>query len=133
MADIGNLEELAEYAQRKVEQIQRMQSDLDAQCGEALSPREYVRARTGPGGVLRELRIDPEALRLPVEELAAEVTAAVTAAQREFAKRADEIMAPVLGMRPSERGLEALEDGLSRLDALGADLERLARRRGLAE
>jgi hypothetical protein len=55
----------------------------------------------------------------------------VTAAQREFAARADEIMAPVLGLRPSEESLDALEAGVSRLDGLVEDLDRLARRGGL--
>jgi DNA-binding protein YbaB len=131
--DIRSLEELAEYVQRQVEQIQRMQSDVAAQYGEGVSPREYVRARTGPGGALQELRIDPTALRLPVAEVEAEVVAAVSAAQRQFAERADAIMAPVLGMRPSERTVDAFEDGMRRLDGLTADLERLARRRGLAD
>jgi hypothetical protein len=79
------------------------------------------------------LRIDPAGLRLPATDLEAEVTAAVSAAQRQFAERADEIMAPVLGMRPSEQSVDALEAGMNRLDALGDDLERLARRRGLAD
>lgn len=131
--DIRNLEELADYAQRQVERIQRMQSDVAAQFGEGRSPQGFVRARTGPGGGLQELRIDPAGLRLPASELEAEVTAAVSAAQRRFAERADEIMAPVLGMRPSQQSVDALEAGMNRLDALGADLERLARQRGLVD
>lgn len=131
MPDIRNLDELAEYAQRQVERIQHMQQDLAEQVGAGRSPRGLVRARTGPGGELKELRIDPDALRLPADEVAAEVTAAVTAAQREFAARADEIMAPVLGLRPSQESLDALEAGVSRLDALADDLDRVARRGGL--
>jgi len=128
--DIHNLDELAEYAQRQVERIQRMHRDLAEQVGEGRSPRGMVRARTGPGGELKELRIDPETLRLPADEVAAEVTAAITAAQRAFATRADEVMAPVLGLRPSQESLEALEAGVSRLDALIDDLDRVARRGG---
>ena len=63
MPDIHNLDELAEYAQRQVERIQRMHRDLAEQVGEGRSPRGMVRARTGPGGELKELRIDPETLR----------------------------------------------------------------------
>jgi DNA-binding protein YbaB len=126
--EIRGIEELADYAYRQVERIQRMQDDLAGQYGTGESPRRFVRARTGPGGGLQELRIDPGALRLTAEEVAAEVTAAVTEAQREYAKRADEIMAPVLGMRPSEQSLEALEAGMGRLDRLADDLDRLARR-----
>ncbi|HEY0697299.1 MAG TPA: YbaB/EbfC family nucleoid-associated protein [Micromonospora sp.] len=130
MADIHSLEELAEYAHRQVERIARMQEDLTDQYGTGESPRGFVRARTGPGGTVQELRIDPGGMRLTAEELAAEVTAAVTVAQQEYARRADEIMAPVLGMRPSQQSLDAFEAGMSRLDALADDLERLSRRPG---
>ncbi len=132
VAEIRNLDDLAEYAERQVRQLEKMQSDLAAQTGEARSPRGYVRAQTGPGGVLRELRIDPTALRLSAEEVAAEVTAAITAAQRQLAERADDIMAPVLGVRPSEQSLDRVEEGMAKLDSLATDLERLARQRGLA-
>lgn len=131
MPDFRNLGELAEYAQRQVQQIQRMQSELATQSGKGVSPREYVRARTGPGGALQDLQIDPAALRLPVAEVAAEVIAAVSAAQRQYAERADALMAPVLDIRPHEQAVEAVEEGVSRLDGLTADLERLARRHGL--
>jgi hypothetical protein len=83
--DIRNLEDLAEYAHQQVARIQRMQDDLAGQYGTAESPRGHVRARTGPGGALQELRIDPGAMRLSAEDVAAEVTAAITAAQREYA------------------------------------------------
>lgn len=127
MADIRSLGELADYAQEQIERIQRMQQDLADQVGEAESPRGLVLARTGAGGMLVDLRIDPNARRLSSEELAAEVVAAVTAAQRDFAARADEIMAPVLGMRPSEQSVNELESGMSRLEALTDDVARLAR------
>lgn len=132
MSDIRRLEELAEYAHQQVQRIQRMQSDLAAQSGNGESTRGFVRARTGPGGALRELHIDPGALRLSADELSAEVIAAVTAAQREFAERADEIMGPVLDLRPSERAVDELAAGMSRLDGLANELDRLARRNGLA-
>jgi DNA-binding protein YbaB len=130
--DIRNLEELAEYAYQQVERIQRMQEDLEGQFGTAESPRGFVRARTGPGGTVQDLRIDPSALRLPADELSAEVTAAINAAQQEYAKRADDIMAPVLKLRPSEGSVDALDAGMSRLDALADDLDRLSRRGGFA-
>ncbi|SDZ36607.1 Conserved DNA-binding protein YbaB [Micromonospora pattaloongensis] len=133
MSELRDLSDLADYAHRQIERIQRMQQDIAAEYGEGRSPRGLVRARTGPGGALLQLRIDPAGLRLTADELEAEVTAAVTAAQQQFAARADEIMAPVLGLRPSEQAVNELEAGMNRLDALGDDLERLARRRGLAD
>jgi YbaB/EbfC DNA-binding family len=115
VTEIRNLDDLAEYGQPG-----------------ATSPRGYVRARTGPGGQLKDLRIDPNALRLTAEELEAEVVTAITAAQNQYAKRSDDIMAPVLGMRPSEQATAQLEDGMAKLDALAAELDRIARQRDLA-
>lgn len=129
MPEIRSLEDLAEYAHQQVERIQRMQVDLAAQYGTGESPRGLVRARTGPGGSVQELRIDPAAAKVPLDDLAAEVVAAIGAAQREYARRADDIMAPVLDLRPSERAAESLEAGLRRLDTLADEVDRLARRR----
>ncbi|SCL39836.1 Conserved DNA-binding protein YbaB [Micromonospora pallida] len=129
MADIRNLTDLAYYAQQQIEQIQRMQQDLAEQYGEGVSPSGLVAARTGPGGLLVDLRLDPNARRLPTEELAEEIVAAVTTAQREFAARADEIMAPLLAMRPSEQTVTELEAGMSRLEELSDTVARLARER----
>jgi DNA-binding protein YbaB len=128
MAEFRDLGDLTEYAHAQIERIARMQRDLAEHAGEGHSPRGYVTARTGPGGALQDLRIEPDARRLPVDELTAELHAAISAAQHDFARRADEIMAPILDTRPSEQAAAALEAGMSRLDALAADLEHLARR-----
>lgn len=127
MPDLRSLEDLAEYAHQQVERIQRMQADLAAQYGSADSPDGHVHARTGPGGVVQELRIAPSGMRLSADELAAEVMAAIGAAQRAYAARADAIMEPVLGLRPSDTNVDVLEAGMSRLDTLADDLDRLAR------
>lgn len=131
MSEIRSLTDLAEYAQDQIERIQRMQRDLADYAGEGRSPRGHVRARTGPGGALLDLHVEDGAMRLSAVDLAAEVCAAVKEAQREYAERADQIMEPVLGMRPSEHAVEAIERGMSRLDALTADVERVAHHRGL--
>jgi DNA-binding protein YbaB len=131
MVQIRSLNELAEYAHQQVERVQRMQEEVTALSGSGESPRGWVRARTGPGGSVQELTIAPSALRLTAEEVAAEVIAAISAAQRDFSARADEIMAPVLGFHPGAQAVEELEAGMNRLDALADDLERMARRRGL--
>jgi DNA-binding protein YbaB len=130
MTEIRNLTDLAEYAQDQVERITRMQQEIADQVGEGTSPRRLVTARTGPGGRVLDLKLDPDALRLPVADASAEITAAITAAQADFAARTDGIMAPVLGARPSEQATDALDAGMARLDALTADLERLTRRLG---
>lgn len=133
MDDFDSLADLARYAQWQVDRIEQMQAELAEQSGEGVSDRGYVRARTGPGGALLDLSIDPAAQRLSNEELVAEIRGAVSAAQRRFTELADEIMAPVLGMRPSEQSSAAFERGLSRLDALSDDLDRLGRRYGLTD
>jgi DNA-binding protein YbaB len=131
VTEIRNLDDLAAYAQDQVERITRMQQQLAEYEGEGESPGRLVRARTGPGGRLVDLRLDPDVLRMSPEGAAGEITAAVTAAQRDYASRADDIMAPVLAMRPSEETADLLDRGMRRLDALTDDLERLARSRGL--
>jgi DNA-binding protein YbaB len=131
VTEIRNLDDLAAYAQDQVDRITRMQRQLEEYVGDGESPRRLVRARTGPGGRLIELRLDPDVLRLSPEGAAEEIAAAVTAAQRDYAGRADDIMAPVLAMRPGEETADLLDQGMRRLDALTDDLERLARRHGL--
>jgi hypothetical protein len=129
--EIQNLTDLAAYAQDQVERIARMQQDLAEVVGEGESPRRLARARTGPGGRLLDLHLSPDAMRLPAEDAAAEIAAAILAAQTDFAGRADDIIQPVLAMRPSEQATDALDQGMRRLDELTADLERLGRRSGL--
>lgn len=131
MPEIQNLTDLAAYAQDQVERIARMQQDLAEVVGEGESPRRLARARTGPGGRLLDLHLSPDAMRLPAEDAAAEIAAAILAAQTDFAGRADDIIQPVLAMRPSEQATDALDQGMRRLDELTADLERLGRRSGL--
>ena len=133
MTEIRSLSDLAEYAHDQIQRITEMQRDLASCSAEARSPRGHVLARTGPGGALLELRLEPDANRLPVDDLAAEVAAAVTEAQRQYAERADSVMSGVLGLRPSEQAADALEAGMSRLEALGADLARLGRSRQLSD
>ena len=133
MPEIRSLTDLAEYAQDQLDRIARMQRELADCAGEGESPRRLVRARTGPGGALLDLRLHPDVLHLSTDGAAAEITAAIAAAQRDFGARADEIMAPILAVRPSEESTAAIEQGVRRLDALTADLERLAHRHGLAD
>ena len=131
MTEIRTLTDLAAYAQDQIERLTRMQQDPAGCVGEGESPRGLVRARTGPGGRLIELRLDVDAMRLSTQDAAAAVAAAVTAAQSDYAACADDIMRPVLALRPSEHATAALDRGMRRLDQLTADLERLAGRAGL--
>ena len=125
MPEIRDLTDLAAYAQGQLERISRMQSDLAASAGEGISPQRYVRARTGPGGRVLDLRLDPDLLALPVHEITGEIVAALNAAQADYAAQTDAIMAPILQARP---GPDTIDDGMRRLDALTDDLDRLMRR-----
>ena len=131
MTEIRNLTDLAEYAQEQIERVTRMQQEIAGHVGEGTSPERHVRAKTGPGGQLVDLQLDPAAMELTPHELTAEITAAITAAQRDFAAGTDAIMEPVLGARPSERDTDQIEDGLRKLDELTESLESLMRRTDL--
>ena len=124
MPEIRDFTDLAAYAQEQLERISKMQSDMADAAGQGVSPQRYARARTGPGGRVLELRLDPDASSLPVAELADEIVAAISAAQADFATQTDAIMAPLLESRPSD----TFDDGVRRLDALTDDLDRLMRR-----
>jgi hypothetical protein len=113
VTDFGNLSDLAAYAQEQ---------------GEGESPGRLVRARTGPGGRLLDLHLSPDTMRLSPQDAAAEISAAVLAAQTDYATRADAIMEPILALRPSDQATDMLDAGMRRLDELAADLDRLARR-----
>ncbi|MCY1143271.1 YbaB/EbfC family nucleoid-associated protein [Actinoplanes sp. Pm04-4] len=125
MPPFRDFQDLAAYAQEQLDRVGRMQADMAAAAGEGVSPQRYARARTGPGGKLLELRLDPDAQSLSLAELTDEVVAAVNAAQADYATQTDAIMAPLLESRPTG---DTIDDGLRRLDALTDDLDRLMRR-----
>lgn len=131
MAEIHSVESLADYAYQQIERIQRMERELAEQVGEGTSRDGHVKARTGQAGVLKDLKIDAAALRLSPQELEAEVRSAISAAQADFARRADDIMGPILNVKPSEQANASIEAGMRRLDDLTSSLERMARARGL--
>jgi DNA-binding protein YbaB len=125
-----DLTELADYAHRQVERIERMQVDLSEASAEAESRSGRVHARTGPGGAVLNLRLEPAAMALSAEDLAAEVIEAVTAAQRSYGAMADEIMAPVLGIRPNDANVSVLEEDQRRLASLESKMDELDHRYG---
>jgi DNA-binding protein YbaB len=131
MSEIHSVEGLAEYAHQQIERIERMQRELAEQNGYGTSQRGLVKARTGPSGILRDLDIDAEAMRMSPAELALEIKSAITAAQADYGTKADDIMGPILGVRPSQDAQEAIEAGMSRLDELSANLDKVARQHGI--
>nr|WP_221373868.1 YbaB/EbfC family nucleoid-associated protein [Actinoplanes polyasparticus] len=125
MPQFHDFTDLAAYAQEQLDRVSRMQADMAAAAGEGMSPQRYARARTGPGGKVLELRLDPDAAGLPLDDLTDEIVAAISAAQADYATQTDAIMAPILESRPTG---DTIDDGIRRLDALTDDLDRLMRR-----
>lgn len=126
MAGMNNLDGLAHYALDQVDRLRRAQERLEQASAEGRSPDGLVVARTGAGGMLRDLRIDESALRSGADRLSHAVTAAITAAQAAYNEQAEDIMGGEMGMRPSE-GSE-FDRGIARIDALTEQLEDLTRR-----
>lgn len=127
MAGLNNLDDLAHYALAQVDRLRQAQEQLEQVSAQGRSPDGLVVARTGAGGRLIELHIDDAALRGGADRVGASVTAAVSAAQAEYARQADEIMGGELGMRPTEGGSD-YDRGLARIDELTDQLEDLTRR-----
>ncbi|MCO8269360.1 YbaB/EbfC family nucleoid-associated protein [Actinoplanes sp. TRM 88003] len=125
MPQFHDFHDLAAYAQEQLDRVGRMQADMATAAGEGVSPQRYARARTGPGGNVLELRLDPDARSLPLDDLTAEIVAAISAAQADYATQTENIMAPLLESRPTG---DTIDDGIRRLDALTDDLDRLMRR-----
>ncbi|NUT31994.1 MAG: YbaB/EbfC family nucleoid-associated protein [Hamadaea sp.] len=127
MAELRNLDDLANYALAQVDRLRRAQEQLEEISAVGRSQDGLVVARTGAGGRLIELHVANAALRRGADRLSASVTAAVTAAQAAYAQVADDIMSGELGMRPTEGGGD-YDRGLARIDELTDQLEDLVRR-----
>lgn len=128
---IRSMDQLVDYAASQVQRIQQMQDGLGALEGHGSSTSGRVQARTGPGGLLQDLRLDPTAMTLSATQLTAELREAISGAQQDYAAQAEAVMQPVLGAAPSAQQRDDLDSGLDRLDGLIEDLERVARQRGL--
>ncbi|MEV0272911.1 YbaB/EbfC family nucleoid-associated protein [Hamadaea sp. NPDC050747] len=124
---MNNLDDLAHYALDQVDRLRRAQERLEHASAEGRSPDGLVVARTGAGGLLKDLRIDEAVLRSGADRVSQAVTAAITAAQAAYNEQADDIMGGEMGMRPSESASE-FDRGIARIDALTDQLEDLTRR-----
>ncbi|NUO56618.1 MAG: YbaB/EbfC family nucleoid-associated protein [Hamadaea sp.] len=124
---MNNLDDLAHYALDQVDRLRRAQERLEHASAEGRSPDGLVVARTGAGGLLKDLRIDEAVLRSGADRVSQAVTAAITAAQAAYNEQADDIMGGEMGMRPSESASE-FDRGIARIDELTDQLEDLTRR-----
>jgi DNA-binding protein YbaB len=127
VSELSNLDGLAGYAMQQVDKLRQMQERMGELTGEGRSPDGLVVVRTGPGGQILDLRIDDAALRSGSARLSADVTAAVSAAQEAYARKADDLMADEMGVRPSDPDA-SFDRGMARLDELTDQLEDLTRR-----
>ncbi|WP_211240874.1 YbaB/EbfC family nucleoid-associated protein [Hamadaea tsunoensis] len=122
-----NLDDLAAYALHQVERLRALQARLaDLSC-EGRSPDGLVVARTGAGGRVLDLRLDPRALGGGAERLGRSVRSAITAAQNAYAQEAGKLMAtelPPPGDEEYERGVARIDELTERLNEMTRRLER---------
>jgi DNA-binding protein YbaB len=84
---------------RSVEQARATVASL---AGRGRSPDGLVRAKVGGDGLVEAVRLRPEAMRLPADQLGRQVCAAVRAAQQSLARQADTVRTGVLGASATE-------------------------------
>lgn len=125
---LSSPDRLLAQAQEQVRRLADLQAGVETITGRARSASGKVGATTGAGGVLEDLQLDPVAMLLSPEELAAEVVSAVSAAQADAAAQAADALAPLRSGPPSSDDAR-FDQGLARLDGLLDDLDRVARRR----
>ena len=118
---------MAAEAMAQVQRLEQLERELAGIQGQGVSPRRYVMVRTGPGGRLLDLDLAEGVLRIGVDALTAELTAAVKAAQDDHDQQAAKVMQETLPAVPVP-GTESLDAGLATLDGLTATLEGLTRR-----
>lgn len=113
----------------QLEKIQQMQRDLAEVSGEAEAARGLVKVRVTPAGMPTRLHLDPEATRLPADELSAAILAAIGDAT----VKASEQMRAIVGTVIPADDLDAMMRGTvsdsdresvrEQLDALRAEVQ----------
>jgi DNA-binding protein YbaB len=92
-----DLERLADQAEQALRRLEQQQEDLEEITGNGECEGGEVRATTDASGRLEKIAFDRHALRMSSEELAAKVTAAIRAAQRDAESQARERTQEVIG------------------------------------
>ncbi|REF37488.1 YbaB/EbfC family nucleoid-associated protein [Thermasporomyces composti] len=95
-ADLEDHERLLKEAADRLERIQAMGTQLTEVRGEAETADGKVRAVVRPGGALESLTLDPRAMRMASEDLAAAIVEAVAAATEDVTAKVAEAMESVL-------------------------------------
>lgn len=113
----------------QLEKIQQMQKELAGVSGEAEAAHGLVKVRVTPAGMPTSLRLDPEATRLPADELSAAILSAIGDAT----VKASEQMRAIVGQVIPADDLDAMMRGTvsesdresvrEQLDALRAEVQ----------
>lgn len=107
MSDSDWSEQLRNDSINQLERIQQMQRELAGVSGEAEAARGLVRVRVTPAGMPTSIDLDPEATRLPAEELSAAIMSAIGDAT----VRASEQMRAIVGEVVAADDLDAMMRG----------------------
>lgn len=81
---------------RQLEAIRQMQDELAQVYGEAEAARGLVTVRVTPAGMPTRLHLDAEATRLPADELAGHIMAAITDATVQASERMRAVVGQVV-------------------------------------
>ncbi|HEX5598894.1 MAG TPA: YbaB/EbfC family nucleoid-associated protein [Micromonosporaceae bacterium] len=96
-SDDIDLDELMAQTEQQVAALGQLQQRIAEVTGEARGPRDLAFVRTTSAGLLTELVIDPDGMRLEPSELAEEIVAATRAAAAQATGRIAEISQELLG------------------------------------
>jgi DNA-binding protein YbaB len=94
------LEDFERVSQQSKEAVQRLSGVLDelgAVTGEGAAAGDLVGATVDGGGQIREVTLDPRAMRLDSRSIAEAVTEAVRAAQHDAQRKNEELLRAAMG------------------------------------
>ncbi|MFF5209182.1 YbaB/EbfC family nucleoid-associated protein [Streptosporangium sp. NPDC000396] len=109
----SDLDRMLSESEQSLRRLHEATSELEAITGEGQAADGLIRATVDHGGRLRDIALDPRALRQDSRTLAESITEAVQAAQDDAFRKGQELLASVLGddaRNPFD--LDALRDQL---------------------
>jgi DNA-binding protein YbaB len=114
---------LAEQLEQRIAEAKQKAEALAGMEGAGEGADGMVRVRVGPSGALKDLHLDPKAMRLPSMDLAAAIMDAAQAAQQDVGAQVRELY----GASAQFGGLDPAGTAQGHLDAAAAIDERLQR------
>jgi hypothetical protein len=100
MTQVGpdfDLDKQIAQTRAQLEKFEEFRDRFGAVIGRGEAANGHVRVEVGPTGGLNGLVIDPRAMRLGSDELAAEIRRAAAAAAADSARQCNELLVPFLG------------------------------------